>query len=50
MYHNSGVLTTKNNTCSEEHDLLCISSKQKNGYHYKEAQMKQDIDGLIKLD
>ena len=50
LYHNSGVLTTKNNTYSEEHDLLCTSSKQKNGCHYKEAQMKQDIDGLVKLD
>ena len=49
LYHNSGVLTTKNNTFSEEHDLLCTSSKHKNDCHYKEAKIKLDIDGLIKV-
>ena len=49
LYHNSGVLTTKNNTFSEEHDLLWTSSKQKNDCHSKEAKIKLDIDGLIKV-
>ena len=49
LYRNSGVLTTKNNTFSEEHDLLCTSSKQKNDCHYKKAKIKLDIDGLIKV-
>ena len=49
LCHNSGVLTTKNNTFSEEHDLLCTFSKQKNDCHYKVAKIKLDIDGLIKV-
>ena len=49
LYHNSGVLITKNNTFSEEHDILCTFSKQKNDCHYKEAKIKLDIDGLIKV-
>ena len=49
LYHNSGVLTTKNDNFSEEHDLSCTSSKQKNNCHYKEAKIKLDIDDLIKV-
>ena len=49
LYHNSGALTTKNNTFSEECDLLCTSSKQKNDCHYKEAKIKLNTDGLIKI-
>ena len=49
LYHNSGVLTTKNDNFAEEHDLLCTSSKQKNDCHYKEAKIKLDIDDLIKV-
>ena len=49
LCHNSGVLTTKNNTFSEEHDLLCTFSKQKNDCHYKVAKIKLDIDDLIKV-
>ena len=49
LYRNSGVLTTKNNTFSEQHDQLCTSSKQKNACHYKKAKIKLDIDGLIKV-
>ena len=49
LYNNSGVLTTKNNTFSEEHGLLCNSSKQKNDCHYKKAKIKLDIDSMIKV-
>ena len=49
LYHNSGVLTTKNNTFSEECDLLCSCSKEKNDCHDKEAKIKLDIDGFIKV-
>ena len=49
LYHDSGILTNENNTFSEEHDLLCFFSKQKNDYHYKEAKIKLDIEGLIKI-
>ena len=49
LYHHSGILTTKNNTFSEEHVLLSTSSKQKNDCHYKEAKTKLDINGLIKV-
>ena len=44
LYHDSGIVTTENNTFSEEHELLCTSSKQKN-----EAKIKIDFDGLIKV-
>ena len=46
LYHNSAVINTKNNTFSEEHDLLCTSSKQKNDCYYKEGKIKLDMDGL----
>ena len=46
LYHNSRVITTKNNTFSEGHDLLCTSSKQKNDCYYKEGKIKLDMDGL----
>ena len=49
LYRNSGVLTTKNNTFSEEHCLLGTSSKQKNDCHYNNAKIKLDIEGLIKV-
>ena len=46
LYHNSRVITTKNNTFSEGHDLLCTSSKHKNDCYYKEGKIKLDMDGL----
>ena len=48
LYHDSGILTTENNThtFSEEHDLLCSMTYK---CHYKEAKNKLDIDGLIKV-
>ena len=49
LYHDSGILATENNTFSEEHALLCTSSKQKNDCHYKEAKIKLNTDGLIKI-
>ena len=49
VYHDSGILTTENNTFSEEHDLLGASSRQKDNCHYKEAKIKLDIDGWIKV-
>ena len=47
LYHDSGILTTENDTFSEEHDIVCSTSKQKNHCCYKEAKL--DIDGLIKV-
>ena len=47
LYYDSGILTTEGNTFSEEHGIVCISSKQKNGCYYKEAKIKLDLDGLI---
>ena len=49
LFHDSGIVTTENNTFSEEHDLLCTFSKQKNYSHYKVVKIKLDIDGLIKV-
>ena len=49
LYHDSGIVATENNTFSEEHALLCTSSKQKNDCHYKEAKIKLNTDGLIKI-
>ena len=49
LYHDSGILATENNTFSEEHALLCTSSKQKNDCHCKEAKIKLNTDGLIKI-
>ena len=49
LYHDSGILTTENDTFSEEHDIVCTSSKQKNDCYYKEAKIKLDIDDLIKV-
>ena len=49
LYHDSGILTTENSTFSEEHDIVCTSSKQKNDCYYKEAKIKLDIDALIKV-
>ena len=49
LYHDSGIVATENNTFSEEHALLCTSSKQKSDCHYKEAKIKLNTDGLIKI-
>ena len=49
LYHDSGILTTENDTFSEEHDIVCTSSKQKNDCYYKKAKIKLDIDGSIKV-
>ena len=49
LYHDSGILTTENDTFSEQHNIVCTSSKHKNDCHYKEAKIKLDIDGLIKV-
>ena len=49
LYYDSGILTTENDTFSEEHDIVCTSSKQRNDCDYKEANIKLDIDGLIKV-
>ena len=48
LYHDSGILTTENNTntFSEEHDVLCSMTYK---CHYKEAKIKLDIDGLIEV-
>ena len=43
------TLTTENDTFSEEHDIVCTSSKQKNDCYYKEAQIKLDIDGILDI-
>ena len=32
-----------------EHGIVCTSSEQKNDCYYKEAKIKLDIDGLIKV-
>ena len=39
LYHDSGI-TTENDTFSEEHDIVCTSSKQKNDCYYNEAKIK----------
>ena len=49
LYHDSGILPTENNTFSEEHDLLGTSSRQKDNCHYKEAKIKLNINGWIKV-
>ena len=49
LYHDSRILTTENDTFSEEHDIVCTSSKQKNDCYYNEAKIKLDINGLIKV-
>ena len=43
------ILTTEDDTFSEEHNIGCTSSKQKNDCYHKEAKIKLDIDGLIKV-
>ena len=49
LCHDSWILTTENDTFSEENAILCNSCKQKNDCYYKEAKVKLDIDGLIKV-
>ena len=39
LYRDSGILTTENDTFSEERDIVCTSSKQKNDCYYKEAKL-----------
>ena len=43
------ILTTENDTFSEQHDIVYRSSKHKNDSHYKKGKIKLDIDGLIKV-
>ena len=40
LYHDSRILTTENDTFSEEHYIEYTSSKQKNDCYYKEAKIK----------
>ena len=55
LYHDYGILTTENDTFSEEHGIVCTTStffyvpKQKNACYYNETKIMLDIDGLIKV-
>ena len=40
---------TENDTFSEEHGIVCTSSKQNKDCCYREAKIKWDNDGLIKV-